>query len=156
MSEATTITSETLRQVLKQLVGKTAWRSKASSSTGSIFTLQFGTMLPGDKTQGEFSLMVYCAWRIVEADQILLSWHDDSDKVLSPGLGGLQEQTVTDIELSKWNDLTLYFTRGQALQIVNDFSPFHAFDDSWNINYNGQYYYSINPGNMINYEFIER
>ena len=156
MPEPISIAHDELHELLKQLVGKTAWRGMAGSGTGSIFTLQFGAVLPGDKPWGEFSLMVYCAWRIVAANQILLSWHDDSDSVLAPGLAALHELLVTAVELSPWNDLTLRFANGQELQIINDFSPFSTFDTSWFIIHNNQVVYSVNPANSIDCEYLAR
>ncbi|WP_162549754.1 hypothetical protein [Hymenobacter nivis] len=149
MPEVTSITGDALRELLNQLVGKTAWRSRAGSGTGSIFTLQFGSELLGDKTQGEFSLMVYCAWRIVKGNQILLSWHDDSDAALVPGLAILHEVQVVGIELSRWNDFAIRFANGLELQIINDLSLLRDFDSSWFIIHKGAVHYSVTPNNLI-------
>ncbi|WP_125916958.1 hypothetical protein [Hymenobacter coccineus] len=154
MSEIIAITNDALRELLNQLVGKPAWRSRAGNGTGSIFTLQFGPELPNNKTQGEFSLMVYCAWRVVKGNQILLSWHDDSDEILAPGLAMFHEAVVTAIKLSQWNDLIFHFSNGQEIQIINDFSPFNDFDESWSVIHNGRVAYAVRPDNDIDYKLL--
>ncbi|GAB3636338.1 hypothetical protein GCM10027422_19280 [Hymenobacter arcticus] len=149
MQENKTITPADLHQLLLQLIGKKAWRSRAGEGTGSIFTLEFGAALPDDATQGELSLMVYCAWRVTEQDKILLSWQDDSAQVIAPGLAALMGLSVADITLSAWRDLTISFTNGRNLQIMNDFSPHKDFDTSWFISYGSKGYHVVKPIGQI-------
>ncbi|PJJ60305.1 hypothetical protein [Hymenobacter chitinivorans] len=146
-----------LRELGAKMVGMRAWRSRAGSGPGSIFTLEFGAALPGKTTQGEFSLMVYCAWRLVAADQgILCSWHDDSDGVLAPALAALEGSVVEVAEVSEWFDLTLGFSNGQALHLLNDFSPHQDFDTSWFVTYQGQSHYCVNTDNSLTLESATR
>ncbi|MCC3157103.1 hypothetical protein LJ737_07625 [Hymenobacter sp. 15J16-1T3B] len=141
--------TEDLRALIAQLVGTQPWRSRAGNGTGSIFTMEFGEPLPTDATQGAFSLMVYCAWRIVRGDEVLLSWHDDSDAVLAPGLAALEGLPVTAVELSAWRDLTVRFADGRALHILNDFSPHQDFDCNWFVIHQGRQAYGVQPDNTI-------
>ena len=131
MPKSVSIPQADLRAVVAQLAGTTAWNGRAGSGTGSIFTIQFGSAGTAEEKWGEFSLMVYCAWRIVTEHRILLSWHDAADTVLAPGLLALEGLAVTAAALSPWNDLTIRFANGQELQIMSDFSPYRDVDTTW-------------------------
>ncbi|MDF7811394.1 hypothetical protein [Hymenobacter sp. YC55] len=142
-----------IEQIIQLIQGQLAWRSRAGSGTGSIFTLQFGSALSTNETQGKFSLMVYCAWRIVERDAIICTGHNDADSVLAPALKALEDTQVTKVTLSEWGDLAIYFDTGRALQIWND-APF-LDSESWSINYQGTAYYWVEAGNRFMYELID-
>ncbi|WP_375416161.1 hypothetical protein [uncultured Hymenobacter sp.] len=148
------ITNADLRELVAQMIGATAWRSRAGSGTGSIFTLEFGLALPANDKQGEFSLMVYCAWRIVMGSKLLCSWHDDSDEVLAPGLAALEGLAVAQTSLSEWNDLSVRFATGHELHIMNDCSPFRDFDSCWDVIYKGQTNYCVNIDSSITQESV--
>ncbi|KAA9339767.1 hypothetical protein F0P96_03890 [Hymenobacter busanensis] len=152
MAQAATISTETLHELVVSMVGAEAWRSRAGSGTGSIFTMEFGPPLPDNARQGEFSLMVYCAWRIGAAGNILTSWHDDSESCLAPGLAALEGAKVRHVELSGWKDLTIQFDNGQELHLFVDFSPQHDFDTSWFIIQHGKFCYSVNTDNTVSRE----
>ncbi|RAK69968.1 hypothetical protein [Hymenobacter edaphi] len=143
------VTTDALQRLISQLIGTQPWRSRAGSGTGSIFTLQFGEPLPANPREGAFSLMVFCAWHIVREEQIRLSWHDDPDQVLAPGLAALEGHTVTGAELSSWYDLVMRLSNGQELHILNDFSPRRAFDECWSIIHNGQQCHCVQPNGSI-------
>lgn len=136
--------------IVNRLEGQLAWRSRAGSGTGSIFTLQFGPALSSDESTGEFSLMVYCAWRIVKGNTIICTWHGDSDTILVPALKSLENDWVTKATLSKWGDLTVNFKEGYALQIWND-APFTG-TDSWSIGHKGSGFYAVEPAQGFVYE----
>ncbi|UOG77034.1 hypothetical protein MTX78_10620 [Hymenobacter tibetensis] len=140
-----------VEQIIQLMNGQLAWRSRAGSGTGSIFTLQFGPALATDETRGEFDLMVYCAWRIIEGNAIICTWHNDSDSILAPALIAFEGTQVTNATLTTWGDLIIHFDTGRALQIWND-KPFEN-SDSWNIGYQGKGYYSIGVGEGFCYEF---
>ena len=143
-----------VEQIIQLMQGQPAWRSRAGSGTGSIFTLQFGSVVATDETQGEFSLMVYCAWRIIEGDAIICTWHNDADSVLAPALKALEGAQVTKATLSEWGDLAIYFNTGCALQIWND-RPFED-SDSWDVGYQGAGYYSMGLGRGFCYELTDK
>jgi hypothetical protein len=44
-----------IERIIQLMQGQLAWRSRAGSGTGSIFTLQFGPVVATNETQGEFS-----------------------------------------------------------------------------------------------------
>lgn len=148
------VTFDEVEQVINLLQDQSAWQSRAGSGTGSIFTLQFGPALSVDKNQGEFSLMVYCAWRIVEGNNILCTWHGDSDSVLAPALKNLEGLQVIKATLSEWGDLTIDFNGELSLQIWND-APF-ADSDSWFIGYQGIGYYCIEADKGFLYELSNK
>jgi hypothetical protein len=136
--------------VLQELPGQQAWRSRAGSGTGSIFTMDFKPALKTEKSQGEFCLMVYCAWRIVEAGRIICTWHEDADASLGPALKALESMPVTKATLTDWGDLTVDFSNGHSLQIWND-APSED-GDSWFVGYSGFGYYSVTTRNAFFYE----
>ncbi|MBC6698777.1 DUF6188 family protein [Hymenobacter puniceus] len=138
------------KQVIEKLQHQPAWRSRAGNETGSIFTLQFGLLSSTDETQGEFSLMVWCAWRIVKAEHIICTWHEDAGTNLAPALQTLESSTVASATFTAWGDLTIDFSNGYSLHIWND-APFKDFD-SWSIGYSGLGYYSVATRNTFFYE----
>ncbi|MBO2011018.1 hypothetical protein [Hymenobacter negativus] len=143
---------EEFAQVIAQLPGHSAWRSEAGPSTGSIFTFQFGLPSDDDDQEGEFSLMVYCAWRIVEAGRIVCSWHEDSKTVLAPALQQLLlSGEVTDASLSPFGDFTIQFANDRSLQIWND-APFEEGSECWSVGYQGRGYYAVESRNRFVYE----
>ncbi|GAA4022969.1 hypothetical protein GCM10022409_03490 [Hymenobacter glaciei] len=137
-------------QVTQELSGQQVWRSRAGSGTGSIFTMEFRPTLKTDKPQSEFSLMVYCAWRIVEAGRIICTWHEDADNNIAPALKTLEGTPVTKAILTEWGDLTIDFLNGRSLHVWND-APFKD-GDSWFVGYSGLGYYSVSTRNAFFYE----
>lgn len=135
------------KQVIEKLKNQPAWRSRAGNGTGSIFTLQFGPVSSIDETQGEFSLMVFCAWRIVTAERIICTWHEDADTSLAPALHALENSAVASAAFTAWGDLTIDFSNGYSLHIWND-APFRD-DDSWNISCAGLGNYSVETRNAF-------
>ncbi len=152
MSKNKLISFAEFAQVIEQLPGRSAWRSKAGAGTGSIFTLQFGLPLIDDDQEGEFSLMVSCAWRVVEAGRIICSWHEDSKDVLAPALRQLcYSGEVMEATLSALGDLTVLFADGRSLQVWND-APFEEGSECWSIGYQGRGYYAVETRNSFVYE----
>lgn len=132
-----------LQQALQRLNGLRTWNSRAGSGTGSIFTLEFGEVLPERAGQGELSLMVSCAWRLNDRQQIMCTWHDDADSVLATCLALLHEARVIEVTLSSWGDLQLQFSNSLVLDVFADLSVRQIGDDNWLISV-GQDYYSWN------------
>ena len=152
MSKSRSVAFEEFARVIAQLPGHCAWRSEAGAGTGSIFTLQFGPPSEDDDQEGEFSLMVYCAWRIVQAGRIICSWHEDSKTVLAPALRELWHSgEVIKASLSAFGDLTIQFTNSRSLQIWND-APFEEGSECWSIGYQGRGYYGVESRNRFVYE----
>jgi hypothetical protein len=152
MSKNKLISFAEFARVIAELPGRSAWRSKAGAGTGSIFTLQFGLPLVEDEQEGEFSLMVSCAWRIVDAGRISCSWHEDSETVLAPALRQLwYSGEVTEATLSTLGDLTIQFANGQSLQIWND-APFEEGSECWSMGYQGRGYYAVETKSHFVYE----
>ncbi|TGD80446.1 hypothetical protein [Hymenobacter wooponensis] len=142
-----------VEQIVKLLEHQQAWRSRAGSGTGSIFTLQFGPALFNDHTQGEFSLMVYCAWRIVEGSTTICTWREDAESILAPMLKDLEGAHVSKANLSEWGDLTIDFNIGHSLQI---WSEAHSeYPENWSIGYQGSGHYSMEIGKGFIYEKSE-
>jgi len=153
-NQSSELSSADLLALIRQLSGMAAWRSKAGNGTGSIFTIEFGNPLPTIGTQGELSLMVYCAWRIVEPGHVLCSWHDDSEEIIAPNLAAIEKLVVLEANLSAWNDLNIRFINGRELQIVNDFSIHHGFDTSWFITHKEEIHYCVNSDSSLTQELI--
>ncbi|MGY3087295.1 hypothetical protein ACVWYF_000321 [Hymenobacter sp. UYAg731] len=137
-------------QVIQEMPGQQAWRIRAVSGTGSIFTMEFKPTSKTDELQREFSLMVYCAWRIVKAGHIICTWHEDADANIVPALKTLEGTSVTKAILTEWGDLTVDFSNGHSLHSWND-APFKD-GDSWFIGYSGLGYYSVTTRNAFFYE----
>ena len=140
------------QQAIQGLRGKKAWRSRAGSSAGSIFTMKFGAETASVDSDSNFSLMVFCAWRIAQRGCVLCTWHEDADATLAPALKALEGVIVANVELTEWGDLTIDFQDGHSLHIWND-APFKD-SDSWNIVCSGLGYYSVETRNAFFYEPI--
>lgn len=137
-------------QVILEMPGQQAWRIQAGSGTGSIFTMEFKPTLKTDEPQSDFSLMVYCAWRIVKSGRIVCTWHEDADANIVPALKTLEGTPVTKAILTEWGDLTVDFLNGHSLHIWND-APFKD-GDNWFVGYSGLGYYSVTTRNAFFYE----
>ena len=152
MSESTkrSASFSEFEQVIKQLPGQQAWRTRAGSGTGSIFTMYFKSPIESDKPQSEVSLMVFCAWRIVTAEHIICTWHEDADTSLAPALRTLENSPVASAAFTAWGDLIIDFSNGYSLHIWND-APFKD-GDSWNIICAGLGNYSVETRNAFFHE----
>ena len=137
-------------QVIQEMPGQQAWRIRAGSGTGSIFTMEFKPPSKTDGPQREFSLMVYCAWRIVKDGHVICTWHEDADANLAPALKKLESNSVTKAFLTEWGDLIVDFLNGHSLHIWND-APFKD-GDSWFIGCSGLGYFSVTTRNAFFYE----
>ena len=137
-------------QVIQELPGQQAWRIRAGSGTGSIFTMEFKRAKKTGEPESKFSLMVYCAWRIVEAGRIICTWHEDADANIAPALKTLEGIPVAKAILTEWGDLTVYFLNGHSLHIWND-APFKD-GDSWFVGYSGLGYFSVATRTAFFYE----
>jgi hypothetical protein len=152
MSETTKriVSFAEFREVIEKLKNQPVWRSRAGSGTGSIFTLQFGPASARDEKRGEFSLMVFCAWRIVQAEHVICTWHEDADTSLAPALQKLENSTVASTAFTAWGDLTIDFSNGYSLHVWND-APFKD-SDSWFIICEGLGNYWVDPRNTFIHE----
>lgn len=148
---------EELRQLTQQLCGLVSWGSRAGSGTGSIFTLQFGRPLAENPAWGEFSIMVYSAWRITaDTTRLGCTWREDARTVLRPNLLYLQEKRVTAASVSDWGDLHLTFATGWHLHVFADLpTPISGADDCWFISAGRHHYASWTTNSEVHIQSIE-
>lgn len=94
--------------------------------------------------------MVFCAWRIVTAERVICTWHEDASIRLAPALQTLENSMVASAALTAWGDLTIDFSNGYSLHIWND-APFKD-SDSWSIICEGLGNYWVDPRNTFMHE----
>jgi hypothetical protein len=112
------------------------WSIVAGKGAGSVINIGFGGKIKRDKPlsnpalgeqdklfEAEFSLLVYCAWRLSNDVSIICSWRDDNSPngPMLKGLSILQNKKVVGVSLDMdMLDLTLIFEDGLRLDIFCD------------------------------------
>jgi len=102
--------------------------------------MNFGENIPDKADWGELSLMISCAWRLNDGQQIVCTWHDDPDSALAPCLALLHDANVVGVTLSKWGDLQLRFSNAMVLDVFADLSVRQIGDDNWFVSVGRDYY----------------
>lgn len=130
----------------QELEGKQCWSIIAGKGTGSVVCLGFGDKIQREKPSKnstltdderhfdpQFSLMIYCAWRIELLGDVLCNWRDPNDagaKMLS-GLAELRNKHLLSVEFySPINDMALHFEGDLVLRVFCD-----QIDDEADDNY---------------------
>lgn len=136
-----------VQELMSRLQGKVCWYTLAGKGTGSIVQLYLGDKVPrrtpirNDKLPAsarefdpEYSLLVYCAWRLDGATQPITSWREpeDNDGPMVRGLAELHGETIQAVEVLEpaW-DLFLRFTGGKTFRVFCDRAVFEKDDINW-------------------------
>jgi len=121
---------------LHQLLGQSCWGYVGGIPTGSIISLDFGQKVKRNQKinnkhlttdqqhyVGQFSLMIWCAWRLDEGDTVICGWND-SNEINGPMLNGLDKlvnRLVKAVKVEKpAYDLMLQFEDELYLKIFCD------------------------------------
>jgi hypothetical protein len=136
--------------LMNELVGKPVLKVNAGGSTGSIFSLDFGNQLikveKGGHTffEGEYVLMVYCAWRLddLKLHEPMTGWHENSDLngVMTFRLKTLLNDVVENVSLKSFFDCEIFFKSGKRLTVFCDLTPYVDADTNWFFRSGGKYY----------------
>lgn len=101
--------------LLSNLTGKVVTKCIAGGSNGSIIVLDIGS--------DEFTLFIYCSWRISKESKILATWNDNND----PDSGNLtleakklEGELIKEIKQTNFYDLEILFMSHKVLQIFAD------------------------------------
>ena len=142
-------------KLLSGLNGKETWGFKAGESTGSIFTFEVGEKFPWPSQlgsfEGDFSLMVYSSWRIEDraSNKLLTCWRDAGDQIVQ-GLKHLENQTINEISVSTFFDLSILFKSQKVLRIFCDYGPNSNYEINWFLRRRKtDKYYSVNNKNGL-------
>lgn len=146
------ITVEELRDVMSGIVGNKILQSHSGKNTGSIFTMDFGDQLIKEEKKGyifykgSMSIMVWCAWRLLDEDNsVVTGWHEDSSENgrLTVGLKSLTNDIVREVRISDNFDLTIVTNAGKSLQVFCDLTPGVVGDTNWSFFIFNETTYSI-------------
>jgi len=120
---------------LKKLIGKPLWATVAGVGTGSILGLKFGKKIkkarPSNNPHlsrsaryydGEFGMMVYCAWRVEKDSNIVCGSMDSNESggLMVEGIKVLHNKRVRAIHIGKIPDLCIDFDGGLKLRLFCD------------------------------------
>ena len=135
-----------IASLIRQLEGVECWSIVGGSGPGSVVSLGFGGKtireIPSrnrDLTQleqlydPEFSLIVYCAWRVLCHGSIIGGWRDCGSRTsLRVQLDRLIGLKVNTIHINpKTYDLRIGFQGGKAIDIFCDITNGHEDDDNY-------------------------
>lgn len=136
-----------LQKLLRHLSGLKIWDVRASDITGSIFSFEIGAVNevvnnPDRSSEGEFSFMVYCSWRLEDKNYIITTWRDSSEQLIE-SLRNINEDHIDNINLSPKLDIEFSFVSGKKLIVFCDFSNSSNSSTNWFLR-RGMRYYSAN------------
>ena len=119
-----------INDILNRIQNKQISEVIAGGSNGSIILL-----LIGDQ---EFSLSVYCTWRLEHKDEVITGWNETNDPVsgdLTRNIIKLTGTKIIKIELKKFYDLILQFDNKFTLRIFCDLTPnlYKESTENWTI-----------------------
>ncbi len=162
-------TEDQLKKEIEQLFDKEVFALTCGPSTGSRFKLEIGKKVLREryinnphlteenrKFQGEYSLMVYCSWRLQDKnDKVIASWQDSNEKegLMTKGLESLVGDKITNISFSPQFDCVINFTSGRYLNIFSDVSREGNNDTNWRFGIKGKYLILHNDYQL---EYVEK
>ncbi len=117
-----------VNDLLQSIVGQECWGVHLAAASPQLL---FGVSGGGTKVQGkesEFSLLIWCAWRLREGANIKVSSDTDFEGQLHTILEQLESQKVVEVELTEpTNDLRVVFDNNWCLE------AFATFDSTWSL-----------------------
>lgn len=141
---------ESVRLLIDKFIGKKVLKVNAGGSTGSVFSLDIGDELISKEKnghtflQGEFFLMVNCAWRLddLDSNRPVTGWHENSDVggVMTLRLKSLFNDEIEKIVLSSFYDLEIIFKSRKRLFVFCDLTPYVDEESNWFFKSDGKYY----------------
>lgn len=150
-------TKEKFKFSIEKLAGKKVWDFRLGESTGSIISFECGEEIECEnggneerKSEGKYSFMIYCSWKISNADKIITSWKDDI-VLLKEGVLKLENLTISSIFIKESFDMLIEFEKGYRLQVFCDEGINSDFDCNWFFR-DSRKYYSINNNGEIEIE----
>lgn len=118
--------------ILQSLLGKQINKVIAGGSNGSIIILDIGN--------DEFSLFIYCSWRISKENEVLSSSTENNDSKtgnLTIEAKKIQGEEIVSIITTDLFDLQLVFKSGKVLSVFADITTngydSDAMDENWSL-----------------------
>jgi hypothetical protein len=153
---------------VQALRGQHCWYVSTGGAAGSTFELALGEKRRRDRPlrnrshskefrefEGEFGLLVWCAWRLDGPDGPVTSWDDTLEHIKSQ-LSRLQGAKVrsASVTAGAW-DLLVTFWNGLRLRVFCDHVPGDpSFDGNWELWRPDRALY-VGPGNHMEFEARE-
>jgi hypothetical protein len=135
------ITTSEFSDKLHHLIGKSIWATLAGGCAGTVVSIYFGAKLLRNRMcdnpmlseeerryEGEYTLMLYCPWRIVHGKDQIICGSGDADAegmLITDNLDFVHDSPVEDVEVNSYLDLTISFRNGAQI---------HAFCEQSNVN----------------------
>lgn len=143
---------EELKEILKKINGNEVWDFRISEATGSIISFEIGKKIEskrkGRDFEGDYSIMIYCSWKIIKNGTILVTSNDDIE-LLKKGINSIVNQKIQNIALNNYGDLEINFKENNyAFLIFSDLSFEGEFDCNWFIRVDKKYYSLNNKGKL--------
>lgn len=132
-------TRSNFKSSLEEIIGLKLLKLTAGDGSGSIINFEFGQALKEVShanhvfEQGDYSIMIYCSWRIAKESSIITTWKDSNHKSgpMLQGLDALKGLKVTSINLNDLNDLKITFEDTFSLNVFCDLGKNYDFDTNW-------------------------
>jgi hypothetical protein len=160
-----TVTNDVrVRALLNTLLGREVWFVNSGGAAGSSFSLSLGERVPRDtplqnrsvsadfqKNAGQFSLYVWCTWRLQLGDSIASS--DQDEKEAKPLLETLVGKKVASVEVAgRCFDLRLLIGDAQLDVFCDHVPPQPSYDSNWELVVRDTATLVVGPGFLIDLE----
>ena len=147
--------------LLRTTYGAKCWHVPTGNLTFPAFSLHLGKRVPRknplisntdqefQKHHGEFSIYVWCSWRISHSDHVLAS-SDDNSRYISSALRTLKGRSLLSSRIFSpaW-DLRLVFENNITIDVFCDMtSKSPSYPRNWNINIHSDSIWA-GPGNVL-------
>lgn len=114
----------TLRKRIINIQNTKLLNVSVGKSTGSIVLLDFGHQ----KNKIEFSLIIYCAWRLdcKINNSVITGWNESSDLKtgnLAIQLKKLENDIVRELVINDFGDINICFQSQKILRVFCDITP---------------------------------
>ena len=107
-----------IKELLNKIQNKQIDEVITGGSNGSIILLLIGNQ--------EYSLSIYCTWRLEHKDEVITGWNETNDPKtgdLTKNIKRLAGTKITKIELTKFYDLVLKLDHNFTLRVFCDLTP---------------------------------
>jgi len=137
--------AESFGSAIRQALGAACWYVSVGGSSLPSFSLALGKQMPREtplknrahsgefrRCEGEFTLLVWCAWRL-DSDDSPIASSDDNESTITTSLRLLNGESLQDVSVQApaW-DCVLAFSSGLTLRIFCDHTEKQpSFDGNW-------------------------
>lgn len=158
-----------INEVLSRLKGKQCWATLGGGAAGSVYALLIGQKLPrvqpigndmlnvdAQNFDGEYRLMIKCAWRLDEPNSPIVSWLGpvEPEGLIVKSMERLEGTQIVDARAKPpaW-DLVLDFSNDLRLTVFCSKTSAVEFNDNWHLFVNRKPVGAVQPaGGWVPFE----